>query len=49
MSAKSAYVDKIKRNNTTNLWHMWLGYVSYSKLSIMVKQSMFKGLKGLPL
>ena len=44
MSAESAYVDKARRNETTDLWHMRLGHVSYSKLNMMVKKSMLKGL-----
>ena len=35
MSAESAYVDKTRRNETADLWHMRLGHVSYSKLSVM--------------
>ena len=44
MSVESAYVDKTRRNETTDLWHMRLGHVSYSKLNMMVKKSMLKGL-----
>ena len=47
MSAESAYVDRTRKNETTNLWHMRLGHVSYSKLSVMVKKSMLKGLPQL--
>ena len=47
MSAESAYVDKIRRNETADLWHTQLGHVSYSKLSMMVKKSMLKGLPQL--
>ena len=47
MSAESAYVDKTRRNETADLWHMRLGHVSYSKLSVMVKKSMLKGLPQL--
>ncbi|KAH9779126.1 hypothetical protein KPL71_007607 [Citrus sinensis] len=47
MSAESAYVDKTRRNETADLWHMRLGHVSYSKLSAMVKKSMLKGLPQL--
>ncbi|KAJ0112854.1 hypothetical protein Patl1_01720 [Pistacia atlantica] len=43
MSAESAYVDKTRRNETVDLWHMRLGHVSYSKLSMMMKKSMLKG------
>ncbi|KAE8692395.1 putative disease resistance protein [Hibiscus syriacus] len=47
MSAESAYVDKTRKNETSDLWHMRLGHVSYSKLSVMVKKSMLKGLPQL--
>ncbi|KAF7823791.1 Retrovirus-related Pol polyprotein from transposon TNT 1-94 [Senna tora] len=47
MSAESAYVDKTRRNETTDLWHMRLSHVSYSKLSVMMKKSMLKGLPQL--
>ncbi|KAE8676544.1 hypothetical protein F3Y22_tig00111584pilonHSYRG00119 [Hibiscus syriacus] len=36
-----------RKNETSDLWHMWLGHVSYSKLSVMVKKSMLKGLPQL--
>lgn len=47
MSAESAYVEKTKKNETTNLWHMRLGHVSYSKLNVMAKKSMLKKLPQL--
>ncbi|KAM2723556.1 hypothetical protein EV1_026500 [Malus domestica] len=47
MSAESAYVDKTRKNETVDLWHMRLGHVSYFKLSVMVKKSMLKGLPQL--
>ncbi|KAE8673149.1 hypothetical protein F3Y22_tig00111810pilonHSYRG00151 [Hibiscus syriacus] len=47
MSAESAYVDRTRKNETSDLWHMQLGHVSYSKLSVMVKKSMLKGLPQL--
>ncbi|KAE8706377.1 hypothetical protein F3Y22_tig00110393pilonHSYRG00025 [Hibiscus syriacus] len=47
MSAESAYVDRIRKNETSDLWHIRLGHVSYSKLSVMVKKSMLKGLPQL--
>lgn len=43
MSIESIYVDKSRNNKTTNLRRMRLGYVSYSKLSAMVKMLMLKG------
>ncbi|KAK3030594.1 hypothetical protein RJ639_039680 [Escallonia herrerae] len=44
LSAKTAYVDKARRNETADLWHMRLCHVSYSKLNVMMKKSMLKGL-----
>ncbi|KAL6327785.1 hypothetical protein AAG906_025613 [Vitis piasezkii] len=37
MSAETAYVDKTRKNETIDLWHMRLSHVSYSKLSVMMK------------
>ena len=47
MSTEFAYVEKIKRNEIANLWHVRLGHVSYSKLSVMVKKEMLKGIPHL--
>ncbi|KAM1154251.1 hypothetical protein FF1_036630 [Malus domestica] len=47
MSAETAYVDKTRKNETTYLWHMRLGHVSYHKLNVMMKKSMLKGLPQL--
>jgi transposase InsO family protein len=47
MSAETAYIDKIKKNETTDLWHMRLSHVSYSKLAVIIKKSMLKGLPQL--
>ncbi|KAH0732943.1 hypothetical protein KY289_004131 [Solanum tuberosum] len=47
MYAESAYVEKTKNNETADLWHMRLAHVSYSKLTVMMKQSMIKGLPQL--
>ena len=47
MSAESAYVDKTRKNETTDLWHARLGHVSYHKLKVMMKKSMLKGLPQL--
>ncbi|KAJ0034131.1 hypothetical protein Pint_25240 [Pistacia integerrima] len=46
MSTKSGYVDKTRRNET-DLWHVQLGHVSFSKLSMMMNKSMFNGLPQL--
>ncbi|RVW91817.1 Retrovirus-related Pol polyprotein from transposon TNT 1-94 [Vitis vinifera] len=47
MSAETAHVDKTRKNETTDLWHMRLSHVSYSKLTVMMKKSMLKGLPQL--
>ncbi|KAE8679564.1 tir-nbs resistance protein [Hibiscus syriacus] len=36
-----------EKNEISDLWHMRLGHVSYSKQSVMVKKSMLKGLPQL--
>ncbi|KAL6327017.1 hypothetical protein AAG906_013184 [Vitis piasezkii] len=33
MSTETAYVDKTRKNETADLWHMQLSHVSYSKLT----------------
>ncbi|KAJ0104599.1 hypothetical protein Patl1_19397 [Pistacia atlantica] len=40
-------LDKTRRNKTVDLWHMWLGHVSFSKLSMMMKKLMLNGLPRL--
>jgi hypothetical protein len=47
MSAETAYIDKTRKNETTDLWHLRLSHVSYSKLVVMMKKSMLKGLPQL--
>jgi len=47
MSAETAYVDKTRKNETADLWHIRLSHVSYSKLSVMMEKSMLKGLPKL--
>ncbi|KAG8488484.1 hypothetical protein CXB51_016201 [Gossypium anomalum] len=47
MSAEDAYVDRTRKNETTNLWHMRLGHVSYSKLDVMMKKSILRSLPEL--
>jgi hypothetical protein len=47
MSAETAYVDKARRNETADLWHMRLSHVSYFKQEEMMKKSMSKGLPNL--
>ena len=44
MFVESAYVDKIKKNETANLWHSRLGHVGYNKSKVMMEKSMLKGL-----
>ena len=46
MSIETAYVDKTK-NETAELWHMKQSHVSYSKLDMMMRKSMVKGLPQL--
>ncbi|KAH0720363.1 hypothetical protein KY285_005165 [Solanum tuberosum] len=48
MSTEIAYIDKIRKNETVDLWHMWFSHVSYSKLRVMMEKSMLKGLPKLP-
>ncbi|KAL3498589.1 hypothetical protein ACH5RR_041321 [Cinchona calisaya] len=43
MSAQEAYIDKTRKNETSDLWHARLGYMSYHKLKIMMKKSVLKG------
>ena len=47
MSAKLAYMDKTRKNETVDLWHARLGHVSYHKLKVMMNKSLFKGLPQL--
>lgn len=47
MSTKNAFIDKTRRNDTTNLWHMRLNHISYHKLNVMIKKSMINGLPKL--
>lgn len=47
MSAETAYIDKTRKNETADLWHMRLSHVSYSKLDMMMKKSMVRGLPQL--
>ncbi|KAH0666163.1 hypothetical protein KY285_027369 [Solanum tuberosum] len=36
MSAETAYIDRTRKNETADLWHMRLSHVSYFKLSVMM-------------
>ncbi|KAF2297024.1 hypothetical protein GH714_014926 [Hevea brasiliensis] len=47
MTVETTYVDKTTKNETADLWHMWLGDINYSKLDLMMKRSMLKGLSQL--
>ncbi|KAE8676474.1 hypothetical protein F3Y22_tig00111588pilonHSYRG00004 [Hibiscus syriacus] len=40
-------LSRTRKNETSDLWHMRLGHISYSKLSVMMKKSMLKGLSQL--
>lgn len=47
ISAESSYVDVIRKNETTDLWHVRLGHVSYHNLKVMMVKSILKGLPEL--
>ena len=47
MFVEIAYVDKMRKNKTAELWHMRLSHVSYIKLDMMMRKSMLKGLPQL--
>lgn len=47
MLAKTSYVEKIRKNKTTDKWHARLGHVSYKILKVMMMKSMVKGLSNL--
>lgn len=47
MTAQTTYVDKTHKNETTNLWHAYLGHICYQKLKAMMRNSMLKGLPQL--
>ncbi|XP_047256021.1 uncharacterized mitochondrial protein AtMg00300-like [Capsicum annuum] len=47
MSSETAYVEKTRRKETADLWHMRLSRVSYSKIDVMMRKSMLKGLPEL--
>nr|KAJ0210601.1 hypothetical protein LSAT_V11C400160610 [Lactuca sativa] len=47
MSAETAYVDKTKKNQNVDLWHMRLGHVAYDKLDTMMKKKLVNGLPEL--
>ena len=47
LSAESAYVDKTRKNEMTDLWHARLGHISYHKLKLIMEKSMLKGLPQL--
>jgi len=47
MYAKIVCVDRTRRNETADFWHMWLGHISYSKLDVMMKRSMLNAFHNL--
>lgn len=49
MSVETTCVDKTRKNKTIDLWHQRLSHISYSKLNVMTKRSMLKGLPQLEL
>ena len=44
VSTESTSVDKARKNETADLWHARLGYMSYNKLKVMMGKSMQKEL-----
>ncbi|XP_077252459.1 uncharacterized protein LOC143891833 [Tasmannia lanceolata] len=44
LSAGTTYVDKARRNETPELWHVRLAHVAYDKLKIMVERNLVRGL-----
>nr|KAJ0205253.1 hypothetical protein LSAT_V11C500244610 [Lactuca sativa] len=45
--AESAYVEKTRKNETSDLWHARLGHVGYHKLKLIMEKSILKGLPQL--
>ena len=45
--AEDAYVEKIRSNETVDLWHARLGYVNYHKLKMMMNKTSLRGLPNL--
>lgn len=44
LSAEFTYVDKTGKNETINLWHVQLGYISNHKFKVIMNNSTLKGL-----
>lgn len=44
LSAEFTYVDKTRKNETINLWHVQLGYISNHKFKVIMNNSTLKGL-----
>lgn len=47
ISANTAFVDKTRKNEMTDIWHAWLGYVSYHKHKATINKLILKGLPQL--
>lgn len=47
MNAQIAYIDKTRKNETNDLWHVRLEHVDYQKLKMMIKKLMLKRLSQL--
>jgi len=47
MSAQDAYIDKTRKNEIVDLWHVRFGHVSCHKLKVMMLMSMVRGLPQL--
>ena len=43
MSVESAYVDKARKNEIVDLWHIRLGHVSFHNLKVMMKKKYAQG------
>lgn len=44
ISCEITYVEKTRKNETTDIWHEKLGHVNYKRLKVMKMKSMLKGL-----
>lgn len=47
MTAQDAYVEKVKKNETADLWHSRLAHVGYTRLQVMMKKQLVRGLTNL--
>ena len=40
-------VEKIRKNEMVDLWHVGFGHVRYNQMKVMMKKSMLRGLSNL--